>query len=88
MTWDDVSFILRSSLSRKILETLKERSPLTPFQMSKETNIARSNISTKLVELRKRKLVECVNPQSRKWRFYKITDKGNGVLTRAKKIRS
>ena len=80
MSWDDVSFILRSSISRKILHSLDSKSPLTPIQMSKETNTARSNISTKLMELRERKLVECVNPKSRKWRFYEITEKGKEML--------
>jgi len=88
MTWDDVSFILRSPLSRKILDCLNSQSPLTPLQISKETDIARSNISTKIGDLRKRGLVECVNPKSRKWRFYKITDKGKNTLTKVRKIKS
>jgi DNA-binding transcriptional ArsR family regulator len=78
--YGDVSFVLSSPLSRKILESLKTRSPMTPLQLSKETNIARSNISTKLTALKKRGLVECVNPESRKWRFYQITERGKKVL--------
>ena len=31
------------------------------------TNMAASNVSTKLKTLRERKLVECVNPADRKW---------------------
>jgi len=88
MVWDDVSYLLRSPLSKRILECLVKQSPLTPFQISKETDIARSNISTKLGQLKKRGLVECVNPNSRKWRFYKITDKGKNVLSKAKGVKS
>ena len=86
MLWDNVSYVLRSPLSKRILECLNSKSPLTPLQISKETTIARSNISTKLGELRKRKLVECVNPESRKWRFYKITNQGKKVLKEAEKM--
>ena len=74
-------------MSKKILECLNRKSPLAPLQISKETNIARSNVSTKLGELRKRKLVECINPDARKWRFYKITKEGKHVLMEVEKIK-
>jgi len=87
MTWKNVSYILGSPLSRKILECLDKTQPLAPLQISKETNIARSNVSTKLGDLRKRKLVEPVNPEARKWRFYRITKEGRNVLKKAKEIK-
>jgi DNA-binding transcriptional ArsR family regulator len=87
MTWADVSFVLGSPLSKRILECLNKKSPMTPLQISKETNIARSNISTKLSELRTRKLAECINSESRKWRFYKITDKGKQVLSEVERVK-
>lgn len=87
MRWDDVSYVLGSPLSKRIMECLGKKSPLTPLQISKETGIARSNISTKLSDLRSRKLVECINPESRKWRFYKITDKGKEVLSETEKVK-
>ena len=87
MLWGNVSYILGSPMSKKILECLNRKSPLAPLQISKETNIARSNVSTKLGELRKRKLVECINPDARKWRFYKITKEGKHVLMEVEKIK-
>ncbi len=81
----DISFILRSPLSRIILESLKDsEKPLAPKQIAKKTNMASSNVSTKLGELRIRKLVECINPNDRKWRFYVITDYGKKVLEDAR----
>jgi predicted transcriptional regulator len=88
MLWEDVSFVLGSKLCRKILECLNSsEKPLAPLQISKEANIARSNVSTKLGQLTKRNLVKCINPKARKWRFYVITDKGKNVLKEIKEVK-
>ena len=84
MFYEDVSFVLGSKLCKAILEQLNSsKEPMTPFQLSKNTDIARSNISTKLGLLSKRGLVRCINPDVRKWRFYEITKKGREVLEKA-----
>jgi len=86
MLWKEVSFLLRSSLSRKILDCLNSsQHPLTVLEIAKKTDIARSNVSTKLCELRKRKLVVCINPKDKKFRFYKLTRKGRVVLKQLNK---
>ena len=87
MLYDDVSFILRSRLAKKILKALESsKEPLAPKQISQKTNMARSNVSTKLGYLLKRDLVKCVNPEAKKWRFYEITIKGKGVLKKSAEI--
>ena len=87
MLWKHVSYILGSPLSRKILECLNEsKKPIAPLQISKLTDIARSNVSTKLGQLSKRGLVRCINPETRKWRFYVITKDGEAVLREIKKM--
>lgn len=81
-----ISLILRSPLNKKILECLAESDrPLTPKQIGKIIGLAGSNVSTKFKMLRKRNLVECLNPEDRKWRFYSITDQGKEILKEAKK---
>jgi len=88
MSYRDVSLVLGSSLCRTILELLeKSERPLTPLEISKETKIARSNVSTKLGDLNRFKLVVCVNPDRRKWRFYKLTTKGKIVLKEVRRIK-
>ena len=88
MTWENVSFVLGSKLSKKILECLdSSEKPLAPSQIASLTNIARSNVSTKLLQLRKRGLAVPVNPDMRKWRFYRITDEGKGVLREIREMK-
>jgi len=87
MLWKEVGYILGSPLCKRIVECLNSAErPLTPFEISKKTDIARSNVSTKLGELRKREIVVCINPEIRKWRFYRLTPKGKCVLGEMKKI--
>jgi DNA-binding MarR family transcriptional regulator len=82
--WDDVSYVLRSPLSKQILKALSEADHLTPSEIAKITRISLSNVSTKLIELQKRKMVICLNPESKKFRFYKITDYGRRMLKEGK----
>lgn len=87
MEWEDIAYVRDSPLSKKILECLKDSdAPLTPLGIGKKTNIASSNVSTKLGMLRKRKLVVCMNPETKKSRFYKITPRGKRVLNSLKKM--
>jgi DNA-binding MarR family transcriptional regulator len=88
MLYDDVSYLLGSKLSKKILECLNSsKDPLAPLQIAELTDIARSNVSTKLGQLKRRGLVKEVNPKARKWRFYNITDKGKQVLVKVKSMK-
>jgi Mn-dependent DtxR family transcriptional regulator len=85
MIKEDVHFLIRSSISRKILECLeKHGKPLSPKQIAKEINVARDNVSTRILWLTKRGLVKCINPEARLWRFYIITDKGKKSLKEVK----
>lgn len=86
--YEDVSYLLRSPLRLKIVECLNSSDkPLTPLEIAKKTNIARSNVSTKLGELIKKGYVVCVNPKDRKWRFYSITRNGKTILNEVNKYR-
>ncbi len=77
---------MSSSTSLKILKFLNDKPPQSPVQIAKQIDVAQSNISTKLGDLKKRKLVECVNPESHKWRFYKISIQGKKVLKEMEKV--
>ena len=87
MYLDDVSYILTSEMSFKILNSLHFNTHLTPTQIAKITHISRSNISTKLIKLKKKGLVVCVTPERKKGRLYKLTDKGKDAVVYAKKLK-
>jgi len=78
-------FILRSKKRREILEILsKER--LTPAQIMKRTKMYESHVSRALKELLEKGLIECENPEERRFRFYIATDKGKKIFESVKII--
>lgn len=85
MKWNDVSYLIRGPLNRRIVEAL-EKEILTPVQIAKKTNMARSNVGTRLIKLKQRNLVECLNEEDKIGRLYRITEYGKGVLKEARKI--
>jgi len=76
---EDLGYLISSSISRKVLHAL-QNGYQTPTGLSKFLKISLSNISTKLGELKKRGLVNCINPERRKGRIYVITEKGKFLI--------
>jgi len=74
-----LSFIRRSKNRKQILKLLSKHK-LTTTDIEKQTNMYKSHISRALKELDKEKLVQCLNPKDRAFRYYKITAKGSKVL--------
>jgi len=76
---EDLGYLISSSISRKVLHAL-QIGYQTPTGLSKFLKISLSNISTKLSELKRRGLVDCINPERRKGRIYVITEKGKFLI--------
>lgn len=53
---------------------------LIPSQIAKDSGIRTNHISKVLSELKAHELVECINPEVRKGRLYRLTDKGDDVV--------
>jgi len=88
MTWSDVSFVLRSPVRKRILELMVKGTTMTPLSIAKEMNLDKANISRRIAELAQRDMLRCENPEDRKFKFYRITDKGRGALKEVKKFGS
>ena len=78
MQWNDLSFVISSKYRKIVLENVRNHK--TPTDISKELKIQRSHVSRALIELCEEKLVECLTPNKRKGRLYKITNKGLNLL--------
>lgn len=52
---------------------------MIPTQIAKNSGIRTNHISKVLSELKAHELVECINPEVRKGRLYRLTDKGEEV---------
>ena len=86
MEVQDISFIIRSKNRFKVLSFMKDEK-VTPRQIMKSTNMYESHVSRTLKELKQKKLIVCLNPEDRKYKFYKITRYGIKILEECKKIK-
>ena len=84
---DSVTWVYKGRLRRICLEELR-KSPKPPSTIAEKTDRALSNISKVMGELQGEGLIECINPKDNKFRFYKLTEKGNEVLNIIKKVDS
>ena len=70
-------YIKKGKLRRKIILELNKAQTAT--ELAKKLNTHRSSISRTLLNLAKRDLVTCLNPQDDRERYYELTIKGNDI---------
>ncbi len=51
-----------------------------PTAIAKDSEIRPNHISKVLAELKEHELVECINPEVRKGRLYRLTNKGEKII--------
>lgn len=75
--WNDISYILRSRYRLLVLQYLAKRdTPITPTKLKKELNIDKAHISRALKDLVNIKLVDCLTPDVRKAKLFRINNEG------------
>jgi predicted transcriptional regulator len=53
---------------------------LIPTQIAENSGIRTNYISKVLGELKAHELVECINPEAKKGRLYRLTEKGEDIV--------
>lgn len=53
---------------------------LIPTQIAENSGIRTNHISKVLGELKAHELVECINPEAKKGRRYRLTEKGEDIV--------
>ena len=71
----EISYVKISQYRTKVMKSL-DGEVLIPTQIAKNSGIRTNHISKVLAELKAHDLVECINPEVRKGRLYRQTDKG------------
>ncbi|MBQ9024833.1 MAG: DUF2250 domain-containing protein [Methanobrevibacter sp.] len=70
------AYVQCSTYRVKTLEYLEKTGYDMPKNIANNVGILQNHISTVLSELKKAGLVECINPEARKGRLYRLTDTG------------
>ena len=79
---DDMSIISLLARSKKRINVLKslENEDKIPSKISKDIDDNSNHVSKYLKTLKDADLVECLNEEDKRYRFYSITDKGKYYL--------
>ena len=76
---DNVKYVKRSTYRVKVLKSLGDDVKM-PQEIAQESGILPNHISNVLTQLKKRDLVECLNPDIRKGRLYRLSEEGLDIL--------
>ena len=75
----EMSYVNISKYRTKVMKSL-DGEVLIPSQIARNSGIRTNHISKVLSELRAHELVECINPEVRKGRLYRLTEKGEEIV--------
>lgn len=75
----EISYVEISQYRKKVMKSLDGEVKI-PSNIAKDSGIRTNHISKVLSELKSHELVECINPEVRKGRLYRLTDKGDDVV--------
>ena len=76
---EDIKFVKRSKYRTRVMKTLDGNVKM-PSVIAKDTDIYQNHISGTLKQLRDKGLVECINPEVKKGRLYRLTRKGEDMV--------
>ena len=79
----EISYVNISKYRTKVIKSL-DGEVLIPSQIAKNSGIRTNHISKVLSELKAHELVECINPEVRKGRLYRLTEKGDDLVKNLK----
>ena len=74
----EMSYVKISKYRTKVMKSLEGEVKI-PTVIAKDSEIRSNHISKVLAELKERELVECINPEVRKGRLYRLTEKGDEI---------
>ena len=79
----EMSYVNISKYRAKVMKSL-DGEVLIPTQIARDSGIRTNHISKVLSELKAHELVECINPEVRKGRLYRLTEKGDELVKNLK----
>lgn len=83
MDWRKYGYVLSSTYRQKIVLCLKD-GPKTPKQISLESRLHLSHVSSTLKDLGNKDIVKCLTPDLRKGKIYGLTDDGKEIADKIK----
>ena len=79
----EMSYVNISKYRTKVMKTLEGEVKI-PTVIARDSEIRTNHVSKVLSELKAHELIECINPDARKGRLYRLTDKGDELVKNLK----
>ena len=73
-----IAYVLSSTYRLKVVKVLHKNMSF-PAKIAKNSGIRLNHISKVLKDLKDNNIVECINPEVRKGKLYRLTDKGEKI---------
>ena len=75
----EISYVKISTYRTKVMKSLEDEVKI-PSKIAEDAEIRQNHISKVLSELKAHELVECINPEVKKGRLYRHTEKGDKIV--------
>ena len=76
-------YVISSSYRVNVLKAFGDK-PRFPSELAKKAGIKQNHVSNVLKELKNKGLVDIINPEVRKGRYYVLTDRGREIAKELK----
>ena len=80
---EEIDYVNKSQYRLKVMKSLEGEVKI-PSEIATDTEIFQNHISNTLKQLKEHELIECINPEVRKGRLYRLTDKGDDLIKNLK----
>lgn len=77
----DIDYVKNSQYRIKVMKSLDGEVKI-PSKIANDAEIFQNHISNTLRQLKEHGLVECINPEVKKGRLYRLTDKGEKIVNK------
>jgi len=77
-----ISLIKSSEYRHKVLKAIGSE-VLTPSEIAKKTDLRLNHVSMVLTDLKDKKLVKCLNEETKKGRLYELTELGKNAIAKS-----
>ena len=79
----EISYVNISKYRTEVMKTLDEEVKI-PTVIARDSGIRTNHVSKVLSELKAHEFIECINPDAREGRLYRLTDKGDDLVKNLK----
>ena len=76
---EDIVYVKNSQYRTKVMMSLDGKVKI-PSEIANDAEIFQNHISNTLRQLKEHELIECINPEVKKGRLYRLTDRGEKIV--------